>query len=660
MTRQPAAVAIFGLCLLGTACGVPYRPSPTGPLTRLAPPNLAPGDLAIRIVYPPTAPEVLRLADTTFVTAEEGYRIQSRDSAFVFGSVGRGDARLTVNGRPVPVYPTGGWIAWLPLPDDTVARFDAVAVAGPDTMRLAMVVPIAGAPARWDAPVWIDTTTMSPVGDRWIAPDEGLLLSVLATPGARVRGILPDGREIQFVAESAPQELSWGMRAFSTEPPSGGTGVVRPDRYQAWWVGPLGPDPDLILAPNFPDAPSDPQWMRIEAVVGADTAWARWPLRLGVTDRRAPVVVTVDDDPSGTGQTDGVLAGRPSPYGTYHWFLPNGTRAAVSGRWNSQVRLQLSRTSVAWVDAANVHPLPPGTPPPRAIARSMRLFPGEHSVTLRIPLSERVAFRVDESERALLLTLYGVAADMDWIQYGGTDPLVESIAFGQPKEDEASVEVTLSSPVWGYRTRWDGLDLLLEIRRPPRIDLIQPLLGRTIALDAGHPPGGATGPTGIREPDVVLEVAREAARLLRRYGAQPVLVRESDAPVGLEQRIAAAERADADVLISIHANALPDGVNPFINNGTSVYYFHPRSAPLARALDRALVRQFGYPDLGMGRGDLALVRPTWMPAALTEGLFMMIPEQEAVLASREGRLRYARGVVEGVAAFLRACAVAQQ
>jgi N-acetylmuramoyl-L-alanine amidase len=42
-----------------------------------------------------------------------------------------------------------------------------------------------------------------------------------------------------------------------------------------------------------------------------------------------------------------------------------------------------------------------------------------------------------------------------------------------------------------------------------------------------------------------------------------------------------------------------------------------------------------------------------MPSALTEGLFMMIPEQEAILASPDGRLRYARGVARGIEDFLR-------
>ena len=88
-------------------------------------------------------------------------------------------------------------------------------------------------------------------------------------------------------------------------------------------------------------------------------------------------------------------------------------------------------------------------------------------------------------------------------------------------------------------------------------------------------------------------------------------------------RVQLAEQAGAELLVSIHNNALPDGVNPFTNNGTSVYYNQPRSLPLARAIQAALVRRLGLRDLGFGRGDLALVRGTWMPSVLTEGLFMI-------------------------------------
>ena len=101
-------------------------------------------------------------------------------------------------------------------------------------------------------------------------------------------------------------------------------------------------------------------------------------------------------------------------------------------------------------------------------------------------------------------------------------------------------------------------------------------------LDPGHPPLGAKGPTGLWEPVATLAVASKAKTLLEQAGATALLTRTDSTPLELFARTHFAELHDADVLVSIHANALPDGVNPFVNNGTSVYYFHPRSVALAR------------------------------------------------------------------------------
>ena len=109
----------------------------------------------------------------------------------------------------------------------------------------------------------------------------------------------------------------------------------------------------------------------------------------------------------------------------------------------------------------------------------------------------------------------------------------------------------------------------------------------------------------------------------------------------------------------MHNNALPDGVNPFTNNGASVFYNQPRSLPLARAIQQALVERLGVRDLGTTRGDLALVRPTWMPSVLTEGLFMMLPDQEAALRQPEGRRAYALAVRDGIVAYLKRVASEQ-
>src|SRR2546430_13487408 len=173
--------------------------------------------------------------------------------------------------------------------------------------------------------------------------------------------------------------------------------------------------------------------------------------------------------------------------------------------------------------------------------------------------------------------------------------------MGWPRPGGGGVTIALerAGRVGGYRTRLEGRDLLLEIRRPPPIDPDRPSKGRTIVLDPGHPPVGATGPTGLWEPVATLAVALKAKALLEQAGATVLLTRTDSLPVDLFPRTHFAELHDADVLVSIHANALPDGVNPFVNNGTSVYAFQPRSAPLARALDRALVAELGVRDLGM-------------------------------------------------------------
>jgi N-acetylmuramoyl-L-alanine amidase len=224
----------------------------------------------------------------------------------------------------------------------------------------------------------------------------------------------------------------------------------------------------------------------------------------------------------------------------------------------------------------------------------------------------------------------------------------------QAASDEVTLTFDLARPVWGYRARWERTDLLLDIRRPPVIDPGAPLRGRLIAVDPGHPPGGATGPTGLREAEANLAVALELRHLLEDAGARVLLTRTTDSVVELWPRVQLAERAGADVLISIHNNALPDGINPFVNNGTSVYYNQPRSIPLARSIQAALLRRLGQRDLGVGRGDLALVRSTWMPSVLTEGLFMMLPDQEAALRTPQGQRLYALAVAEGLRRYLEA------
>jgi N-acetylmuramoyl-L-alanine amidase len=82
---------------------------------------------------------------------------------------------------------------------------------------------------------------------------------------------------------------------------------------------------------------------------------------------------------------------------------------------------------------------------------------------------------------------------------------------------------------------------------------------RRIVIDAGHGghDTGAIGPTGVREKDVALAMAKRLARKLRAAGFETILTRRDDTFLRLEERTAIANAAHGDLFISLHANAHP-------------------------------------------------------------------------------------------------------
>ena len=93
---------------------------------------------------------------------------------------------------------------------------------------------------------------------------------------------------------------------------------------------------------------------------------------------------------------------------------------------------------------------------------------------------------------------------------------------------------------------------------------------RVIALDPGHGgiDPGAISSAGIYEKDITLATARELARQLAATGRfRPLLTRRGDVFVPLRQRVARARMEHAEMLLSIHADALPDSTM----RGLSVY-----------------------------------------------------------------------------------------
>jgi N-acetylmuramoyl-L-alanine amidase len=118
-----------------------------------------------------------------------------------------------------------------------------------------------------------------------------------------------------------------------------------------------------------------------------------------------------------------------------------------------------------------------------------------------------------------------------------------------------------------------------------------------IAIDAGHggDDPGARGRRGTKEKTVVLAIARELAALIKKEpGMRPVLIRDGDYYIGLRQRINKARKHNADLFISIHADAFRDQRA----HGSSVFVLSRRGA--SSEMGRWLANQENAADLAGG------------------------------------------------------------
>jgi len=518
----------------------------------------------------------------------------------------------------------------------------------------------------------VDSTSVTPAGRLVLRADEPVRVSVRAPSNARAWLELPGPVFQGLPAPGARPGGDAGPPRFEQSPPRR---VSMIDANAARGVTPgAGQDAGTTWATELPAndlAIRGDQRPRVIVARDRDTvrlALGRVRVLPGVPDdvpngaaRAERLFVQLGD--ASVADADRVAVGRPTPDGTYKYFLLPGTVVEKTGEQGGWTRVRLDGQLEAWVDTDDARALPAGFSPPRRVAGGARVTSAPGWVDVVLPFGDRVPYQVVERGRDVDLVLHGAVLSPDILRVEGTatDSLVRQVVWEQEATDRVRLTLRLARDPYGYRVRYDSARsaMVLRLRRPPRVDAARPLAGLTIAVDAGHPPGGATGPTGLWEPVAVLPVAERVRDLLQQRGATVVMTRTTAGPVALGLRPVLAERAGAHAFVSIHLNALPDGVNPFTANGTSTLFFHQHSEPLARAVQAELVRRLGLRDLGIHYQNLAVARPPWTPSVLTEGLFLMLPEQEAAMRAPEGRERYARAVVDGLERYFRGLADGQ-
>ena len=195
-------------------------------------------------------------------------------------------------------------------------------------------------------------------------------------------------------------------------------------------------------------------------------------------------------------------------------------------------------------------------------------------------------------------------------------------------------------------------------------DVTARLSQKVIIVDAGHGgiDSGANRP-GVLEKDINLAIALELKQILNHYGAKVVLSRQSDVELSSEcdnervkgryhrdlaARVEMAEESDADLFISIHANA----ASKTSQRGTEVYYY--AKSAISKDLSTAIQAQLQKITQNLSTirsGDFFVLRRNKVPAVLIEVGYITNPEERTLLQSAEYQRKIAEAIGSAINSF---------
>ncbi len=223
---------------------------------------------------------------------------------------------------------------------------------------------------------------------------------------------------------------------------------------------------------------------------------------------------------------------------------------------------------------------------------------------------------------------------------------------------------------------------------------------KKIVIDPGHggKDPGTCSPSGLKEKDIVLDVALRVAKILKeKLGCEVILTRDRDVFIPLEERTAIANAKEADLFLSIHVNAAPNhearGVETYVldlasnkdamrlaamENATSAKQISDlqsilldlmqnskinESLKLAGLVQEKMVsglnKKFSdVPNLGVKKAPFVVLIGAQMPAILTEIAFLSNPEEEKRLKDEAYLAGVASHISGGVAQYVESMSLA--
>lgn len=177
-----------------------------------------------------------------------------------------------------------------------------------------------------------------------------------------------------------------------------------------------------------------------------------------------------------------------------------------------------------------------------------------------------------------------------------------------------------------------------------------------IVIDPGHggtQPGAVSPNLRLFESHIVLDVSHRLNNMLLNAGFQTYMTRVGDTTVGLQERADIANMLNADLFVSVHANAF---TRPDVN-GIETHYYPSEKNPedfrdnktVAQIFQNEMLKSLKGNNRGIfARENIVVLRETKMPAVLCELGYLTNPIEEARLATDDYRQKSAEAMFNAI------------
>lgn len=284
------------------------------------------------------------------------------------------------------------------------------------------------------------------------------------------------------------------------------------------------------------------------------------------------------------------------------------------------------------------------------------------------------------------------------------DGILKSVRAGQYDSDTVRIVLDLETMEdFSAYILDDPTKLVIDVNAKKQERVALANAKRIVVLDPGHGghDPGAVGKNGLQEKDVVLDIALKIREILSKEpDLEVVLTRGKDVFIPLEERSLIALKHDADLFVSIHANASPNrstrGIETYLQNWTDEQeairvaarenYVSPKrmremmaqyknddyvakmlsdlhrehkrdeSLALAHYVQKALFSDVvkvhkRSTNLGVKKSMFFVLMGANMPSILAEVSFISNPEEEQLLSGEAYRTVLARSIADGIKTY---------